>query len=99
MLNTFNVAIEFFLVVFKNGKKSLVSKNMTDVVEEEYYQENPPKKLLPYSFPKLNDIAIIFQNPREASSRLRIFLISHVCVCIYVFIYLFIYLCHASWPH
>ena len=52
MLNTFNVAIEFFLVVFKNGKKSLVSKNMTDVVEEEYYQENPPKKIASLQFSK-----------------------------------------------
>ena len=36
----------------------------------------------------------IYQNPRESSSRSRIFLI--LLVCIYVFIYLCIYLCDAS---
>ena len=36
-----------------------------------------------------------FHNPREASSRSRIFLISLVYVCIY----LCIYVCHISWPN
>ena len=35
---------------------------------------------------------INYQNPREASSRSRIFLISlvYVCVCMYLFVYLFV---------
>ena len=36
-----------------------------------------------------------YQNPREASSRPRIFLNSLE----YLFVYLFVYLCHASWPN
>ena len=38
-----------------------------------------------------------YQNPREASSRSRIFLNSlvYVCVCMY----LLIYVCHVSWPN
>ena len=43
------------------------------------------------------------QNPREASSRSRIFLISlvNVCIylCIYLFMYVFIYLGRASWSN
>ena len=40
------------------------------------------------------DIGIsFFQNPREASSRSRIFLFLLVCMCVYVFIYFCIYLC------
>ena len=35
------------------------------------------------------------ENPRDASSRSRIFLFSLVYVCMY----LFIYVCHASWPN
>ena len=38
----------------------------------------------------------INQNPREASSRSRIFLISlYMCVCVGICV--FMYLCHASW--
>ena len=40
-----------------------------------------------------------FQNPREASSRSRIFLNSLVYLCIWVCIYLFIHVCHVSWPN
>ena len=39
--------------------------------------------------------AAYFQNPRETSSRSRIFLISLAYVCMY----LFMYLSHASWPN
>ena len=36
---------------------------------------------------------VLYQNPREASSRSRIFLISlkYMCLCVY--------LCHVSWPN
>ena len=46
-----------------------------------------PTNELPLLFLRFGDFSCNFQNPREANSRLRIFLISLVCVCIYVFIY------------
>ena len=42
---------------------------------------------------------LFFQNPREASSRSRIFLNSLVYLCISVIVCVCIYVCHVSWPN
>ena len=92
------LSIWLFVSHFQMKSKKMETQNL--VVWWTHSKKWPQGALAPKNTSVLQSFShillfafFVFQNPREVSSRLWIFLISLVYVCIYVCMYLFIYEC------